>query len=434
MSASREASSQGATGENTGHFSSPPLEISLWRNRDYMLWSAGDAVSSLGTSISAIAYPLLILYATGSVAKAGTITSAAFLGSLATTIAGGVLADRVSRRIILIVGPLIEGMALGSVALLTFVHMISIPLMAAAAFVGGTAWGITSGASSPALRRIVSKEQQPKATAQAMGRDMVAEVAGGPIGGALFAIARFAPFLADALSYIFASLGAAMIRTELGPDNDDGRKGGSIVGDLGTAVRFVRTQPFLRFVIAWASLLNVVVTGFTILFIALVKYRGGSPVVVGTVNSVALLGGIIGAVIGPTTLKKLKPRFIVYAAAWLFTVSIVVIALVPEPWQIGAVLFFAMVSLVPLNVVVETYLVRLIPDRMSARVWALNRFGAQSLQWMGPIGAGVLADLIGVPKALLTLGALTLPLSLCLHFTRSLDVLDQPLSEIAQES
>jgi MFS family permease len=434
VSASQRADSLGESGQDAGQLGSGPRERSLWRNRDYMLWWTGNSISSLGSSISAVAYPLLILYATGSVAKAGAISAAALVGSLVTTIAGGILADRISRRAILIAGPLVEAAALGSVALLTSIHLISVPLLSAVAFIGGTAWGVTSGASSPALRRIVPKEDQPKATAQSMGCDMVAELIGGPVGGVLFVVARFTPFLADAISYTFASLGAALIRTPLGPDGMNGEERGSLMQDLGEAYHFVRAQPFLQFIIMWASVLNVFVTGFTLLFVALVKYRGGSPVEVGLVNSIAVAGGIVGAVIGPAMLNKLRARIIVYAAAWLFTTSMVVVSLLPAPWEIGAVLFVGLLSLVPLNVVVEAYLVRLIPDRLSARVWAMNRFGAQSLQWLGPIGAGLLADWIGVPGAVLVLGLLTLPLSLGLHLTRSLAVLDQSVSEIAELS
>ena len=75
-----------------------PPSPSLWRDRDYLgLWT-GDAISSLGTSMSSIAYPLLVLFSTGSVARAGVITAATMIGALCTTLWGGALADRVSRK------------------------------------------------------------------------------------------------------------------------------------------------------------------------------------------------------------------------------------------------------------------------------------------------------------------------------------------------
>lgn len=43
---------------------------SLWRNFDYAAWWTGNTVSALGTGMSAFGYPLVVLYATGSVARA----------------------------------------------------------------------------------------------------------------------------------------------------------------------------------------------------------------------------------------------------------------------------------------------------------------------------------------------------------------------------
>lgn len=50
---------------------------SLWRNRDYMLLWSGQNVSVLGSGISQIAFPLLVLALTHSLAQAG-LTAAVF--------------------------------------------------------------------------------------------------------------------------------------------------------------------------------------------------------------------------------------------------------------------------------------------------------------------------------------------------------------------
>jgi MFS family permease len=54
-----------------------------------------------------VAFPLLVLFTTGSILGAGTIAAAGRIGLLTTMLWGGVLADRYSRRVILVVGPLL---------------------------------------------------------------------------------------------------------------------------------------------------------------------------------------------------------------------------------------------------------------------------------------------------------------------------------------
>jgi MFS family permease len=403
---------------------------SLRQNRDYMGWWTSNTVSVLGTSVSTLAFPLLVLYTDRSAALAGIIMAANMVGTLATTLVGGALADRVSRKALLIGSPLVQAAALGFVALSVSDHHSPIPLLAACSLVSGMAAGIVAGATNPALRRIVRKDQLPAATSLEMGRDAAAELIGSPLSGILFSAGHAFPFLADAVSFLFASLGGALIRRPLGPDRGDSRS--SVVADIRDGIRLVGRIPFLRFVVVWGSLLNVIAQGFVLLFIALVRHRGGSPTVVGVVSSVALVGGVAGAVIAPIALQRMQPRRLIYLAAWIFVAALGGVAVVPRPWQIGAVLLVAMLAMVPLNVVLESYVVRLVPDKYSGRVSAVTRFGGQGLQWTGPLLAGLLADTLGASGGTLVFMALTVPLAVVLHFTPALAVLDQP-SELVPE-
>ena len=403
---------------------------SLFADPDYRRWWTANTVSALGTSISAISYPLLVLWSTGSTTWAGSVVAAELIGTLATTLVGGALADRVSRKAILIVAPLVQAAALGAVAALVAGGHAAVGLLLAAALVSGMAGGLAAGATNPALRRLVPKEQLGTATSQELGRDAVAGLVGAPLGGLLFSLTRWVPFAADALSFLVASAGAALVRRPLGPDPTEDRPG--VLAEIAAGVRMVGQQPFLRFVVVWGSLLNMIAQGFTLLFIVLVRHRGGSPTAVGLAASVALLGAIVGAVVAPVVLRAVRARLVLVLAAWAFVASFAAVAVVPQPWQISAVLFVAMLAMVPLNVVLESYLVRLVPDSHSGRVSAVTRFGGQALQWIGPLLAGGLAGLIGVPEAALVLMLLTVPLAIALHVTGSLAVLDTPLEQVAE--
>jgi hypothetical protein len=53
----------------------PKRPLSLWRNRDYVLLWSGQTVSSIGTQVSLLAFPLLILAITHSPAQAGIVAA-----------------------------------------------------------------------------------------------------------------------------------------------------------------------------------------------------------------------------------------------------------------------------------------------------------------------------------------------------------------------
>jgi MFS family permease len=407
---------------------------SLFRNPDYLGWWTGNSISALGSSVSSIAYPLLVLFATGSVAKAGLISSAQLIGLLVSSLWGGALADRVSRRAILMTGPLVQAAILGAVAGLVGSGHVAIGLLALAAMLSGIASGAVLGASTPALRKIVPKERLPSATGQAMGRDLAADLIGSPLGGLLFAITRWLPFAADAVSFGFASLGAALIRTPLGPDRSAAPAGTTMLQEVTAGIRFIVREPFLRFVTIWASLASTISEAFVLLIMALVKYRGGGPAEIGVVASIALVGGIAGAVLAPPVAKRIRARLVMYLAGWAFVATVVLVAWVRQPWQIGLIVFFTMGVNVPLNVVLEAYEVRLVPDRFSGRVSAAGRFGVYGLQWTGPLIAGLLAVTFGVPGAILALAVALVPLVLSLHVTRSLRILNVPVDQVVEAS
>lgn len=406
----------------------------LWRNRDYVAWWTGNTLSALGTSVSAIAYPLLVLFLTGSVGKAGLIGSANLIGILLTALWGGALADRVSRRGILIIGPLVEALTLGAVAALVRTGHADVPVLAAAALVSGLSAGVVLGASTPALRRIVSKEQLAAANGQAMARDMAAQLAGSPLGGFLFAAAHWLPFGADAISYVCAAIGALSIRRPLGPDRVIQLAPTTVTKDIVDGIRFVKDQPFLRFVVLTASVMNMLEQAFLLLLIATVRHRGGTPTMVGVVSSMMVVGGLLGSPFASVVARRFRARLLLCGAVWSITVGVAASALVPQVWGIAAVVALTLVAVVPVNVVLQTYVMQLIPDGFLGRVAAVNRFGAYALEWSGPLLAGLLALLFGVPGGLLALLIIMVPLAVIVSVSRALDILDTPIGKVAEMS
>jgi MFS family permease len=431
-SASEAGPATGVPGQPTETAAPEPKPRPLLLTRDYAGWWSGNTISALGTSISSIAFPLLVLYSTGSVAKAGVISAASMIGTLATTLWGGALADRASRKAILIVGPVVQAAALGTVALLARSGRVPLFMLAAMACVSGLASGVTLGAQGPAMRRIVPRAQLATATSQMFGRDMAAEVVGSPLGGFLFSVARWLPFGADAVSFLFASLGAALIRRPLGPDRRSAEQQTTMIADIREGIGFVRRQPFLRFVVIFGSLINVLGAAWSLAFIAVLKYRGATPTEIGLAMSVALVGGIAGAVAAPVVLRRVPARLVLYVTVWLFALSTAGGAIAPRLWEIAVALLVGMIGLAPLNVVIEAYAVRLTPDALMGRASAVSRFGGMSLQWTGPLLAGLLADLLGPPGGALVLAVALVPFGVSLYLAKSLRVLDQSLDEVTE--
>jgi MFS family permease len=376
----------------------------LLRNRDYAGWWISSLVSALGTAISQLAYPLLMLYTTGSVARAGVVGACLNIGGLSTTLLGGVLADRYPRRWLVVGADLTQAAAVSSVVVAVARGYVNVAHIGAVALVQGMANGISGASMNPVLKRIVSPRQFPALSASKQGRDMIARLVGPPLGGALFSLGRWIPFLADAGSFVVSALGVAMVRRPLGPDAEDrAAQRDSAVALAREGFRYIRTSAYLRFIVVWAALTSALLGGMVLLVIAQLKARGGGPTTVGVVTALAAVGGLGGALVAPSLLRRIKKRTLVLAASWTIVPAAVGMAAVPRPWQIGAISAFLVFLIVPLTVVLESYQLRIVPDALMGRVSSALNFGTSGLLWTAPVTAGVLADNFGVPTAMLVL-------------------------------
>src|SRR6266705_27890 len=92
-----------------------PSRPSLWRNRDYMLLWSGQLVSNIGTQVSQLAFPLLILALTQSPALAGIAAALRALPYLIFSLPAGALIDRWDRKLVMIVCDVGRALSMASI-------------------------------------------------------------------------------------------------------------------------------------------------------------------------------------------------------------------------------------------------------------------------------------------------------------------------------
>jgi MFS family permease len=401
----------------------------LWRNRDYAGWWVSSLVSSLGSAMSQLAYPLLMLYATNSVAQAGIVGACLNIGGLSTGLLGGALADRYSRRVLVITADLIQAAAVTTVVIAVANGYVNVVHIAAVALVQGMCNGISGAAMTPTLKRIVHETQFPALAASKQGRDMIARLVGPPLGGALFSIARYLPFLGDAISFVVSAIGVAAIRRPLGPDATDREEHSSALAGVREGIAYIRTNMYLRFLILWVPLLSACFGGTVLLTIALIKLRGGSPTTIGLVTTIAAIGGLGGALAAPLLAKRFKARTLVLTMAWLVVLVAVGLAVAPHPWQIGLIGALAVFLVVPLNVMLESYQLRVVPDAMLGRVSSALSFSSSGLLWTAPLTTGVLADNFGTPTAMFVLAGVLALLAVWCTLAKAPRLMDQKAAD-----
>jgi MFS family permease len=173
--------------------------VRLSRNRDFVLFQAGQLLSATGSSLSTIAYPLLVLALTGSPAQAGLVSFARLLPAPLLALPAGVLSDRLDRRRIMLTSDAVRAVAMAVLAVVVWrTHAFwPIPLLAFVEGAGDTFFGACLGG---VLRSVVPPADLPTAVSVQQGRVAVVGIVGPPGGGGGLHLARAQPFWVDALS------------------------------------------------------------------------------------------------------------------------------------------------------------------------------------------------------------------------------------------
>ncbi len=388
----------------------PPKPPPLRRNRDFQLLWAGEAVSVLGSRVSAIAYPLLVLALTGSPAKAGIVGFAGTIPYVLTPLAAGVLVDRFSLRRLLVAADLGRGAALATVVAALAVGEPPLAQLVVVAFVEGALFILSGTAQTAVVPRVVPTEQLPTALSQNEARERGAYLAGQPLGGVLFDVGRVVPFLFDALTYVVSLVTVLLIRTDL--DGERERAGASVRAEVLEGIAWLWRQRFLRAAALLVSASNALFTALVLVLIVRAGDAGASASAIGIMVGLGGLGGLLGSFVAPPFQRRFAGRTIVVGANWVWALLLPLMLLTGNPYLLGAV-FGAMAFVGPLwNVVLGAYTYALVPAGLLGRVTSAETLLAYGAMPLGSLGAGFLLESLGDAGALAVLAVAMLAVAL----------------------
>lgn len=373
----------------------------LWRNRDYVLLWTGQVLSTVGTRVTALAYPLLVLALTGSPLLAGVVGAAQALPFLLVYLPAGALVDRLDRRRVMLVADAVRVLVLVTVVAALARDVLSLPHVVLAVFLDGTCFVFFQLAESAALPHIVPSRQLPTALAQNQAREHGAELAGQPLGGALFAVGHLLPFVVDAVTYALSYLSLLFVRSTLQEERRRPARG--LLADIREGVTWLWRQRFLRAVVGLVGATNIVLNALTLVLIVRAGEMGAPPALIGLLLSFSGAAAILGAVAAPWLHRRVPARLAVVGSLWVWAAGTAVLVLMPTPLWLGVAAGASSLIGPLFNVVVQAYRYALVPDRLQARVQGAARVVAWGTIPLAPLLAGILLEGVGSTGTLLAL-------------------------------
>jgi len=362
-----------------------------------LLWS-GQTLSQLGSQISLVAYPLLVLALTGSPAKAGVVGFAKAVPIAVFALPAGALVDRVNRKHLMVACDGLRALALATIAIALATGRLPDGLIVAVAFIDGSGFVVSYIAERGALRRLVAPEQLTEAVARNESRTFAAMLAGPPLGGLLFGIGRAVPFLTDAISYAASTTSMLLIKSDFQEARPEPEP-----RDIRAGVRWIWRRPFFRDCALLFAGSNPVFTGLYLLVVVLAKRHGASSLLVGTMLGIAAGGGLLGALLAPTLQRRLSPRLVLLSETWLMALALPLLLLAHNAILLGVIVAAAELITPVTNSIVVSYRVALTPDRLQGRVQAASTLISFSAGWAGPLVVGFMLQSAGSTATILAL-------------------------------
>ncbi|MEV3978051.1 MFS transporter [Nonomuraea sp. NPDC049758] len=391
--------------------------VPLRRNVRFQLLWIGSAVSELGSELTRLAMPLLVLALTGSPGLAGVVAGARTVAFLLVQMPAGVWVDRWDRRRTLISAQGLQAVVSALLAALVLTDQVQIWHFVTLAVLDALCAAFIEPVLGTAVRGIVPTSQLHSAYAQEESRTHAAGLAGPPLGGLLYGLGRAVPFVVDTITFLAATIFYALAKVPRRPANqsrtstrEDGEEQHPIRGGMRReaveAITWLWRRRGLREVTAAVMVLNLLGGAFLIPLIVLVGERGGSALTTGTVLAGLGIGGLAGALLSGRIGKLLPPGMLLLVVLTIFGAALAATALPWGAWWPMVPLVFITLSTPSLNVVLNVVIARMVPEEMLGRMGAVLSMGSMALKPFGPVLGGALAAASGGAAALVILGGL----------------------------
>lgn len=384
-----------------------PYAFRAFRHRNYALLWTGQLISLTGTWMQALSLPWLIFTLTGSKLLLGIVAAASMLPSLIVTLPSGVIADRFSKRRIVIATQTVLMTQALTLAALTFTHTIQVWHIIALAAFAGFANAMDMPTRQAMVVELVGKQDLQNAVALNSSMFQLTRIAGPFVGGVILAVVGPAwCFLINAISYIGAIVGLLLMK------------------NVRAKKRASRDEPMLKqiaegFNHVWGNVLMrdmLIMTGITTVFLA--PYGIFFPVYalrifkVGTTGQGIMMACVgLGALAAAMTISsvghRFEPKTIVFVGAIVAPAGLVAFSLCSSFYAALGCLIAVGVGMMSFMASSNTIMQVAAPAPLVGRVMSLRALVLFGLGAPGAVMMGRLAEVkhVGVQGTVL-MGAL----------------------------
>ncbi len=393
-----------------------PRALTPFRHAAYRKLAVALVLSSFAGGLMIVGLVWEVIRIGGSASELSLVSTASAVGVLIPALLGGVVADRVAQKKILIAVSALELASMGTMAVLSLTDTTQLWHLAALSFVSGVGFAFYWPAYSAWIPALVPESDLLAVNGfEGMVRPTIGQAVGPGLAGVLVGV--WSPGVAIAVAAL-ASLGNLLaltlvpltaVRRLVDPDADPDAARHPIrsaLADMREGFVYMVRTPWLLATLLFASLMLLVMMGpFEVLIPFIIKDRlGGGPGDHALVMAAFGIGGAVGSLAQASLPMPRRYLTIMNVLFGVGALPLVVMGFATAVWQVVvAALVMGALWASPM-VIWGTLLQRRVPPHMLGRVSSLDFFVSISLMPVSMALAGPVSEAIGVRTTFLIAG------------------------------
>lgn len=384
---------------------------------DFGKFFAGQALSNLGSSFTLFAIPLLVYQLTASATNLAISSAAQGLPYLLFGLVAGAWADRLDRRLMMIVVELLRAAAIVSIPLLATFAVLPLWWIYLISFATSTASILFNAGEFAAIPSLVSSDDLVAANGRIQASYSVATVAGPPLAGLIATLTPLVDVLyLDALTFLVSACTLAWIRTSFNTGRPTSTK--SIRADIAEGLAYVWRHPVLRNISLMMALVNFVATT---VFVQLVLFAQqelrASDFEYGLIVGAQSVGVIALSLLAGRIRRRLPFGVVALGALALGGFLTVALSFSRSLW-VAMALVGTIAGLGTLfNINTGSLRQSIAPNHLLGRVISIAAVVAWSMNPLGALIGGVLVARFGVRPVYAAAGTLTFAIATAFSFS-----------------
>ncbi len=333
---------------------------------------ASSWTSNLGDGIAIAAGPLLVASQTDDPFLVALAALLQWLPPLVFGLFAGAISDRLDRRLIVITVDLARTVVLVLLCVTIATDAISIAVVLGCLFLIATAEVFADNTSSTLLPMLVHCDDLAIGNARlTSGFITVNQLAGPPLGAALFALGMVWPFATQA---IFVALGALLIsRIRLPPHGPDREQRRALRQDIGEGVRWAWRNPAIRTLMLTIFMFNITFgAAWSVLVLYATQRLGMGEIGFGLLTTVSAVGGLLGTAAYGWITRRISLGNIMRIGLLVETVTHLALALTTSQWVALGIFFVFGAHAFIWGTTSITVRQRAVPSELQGRVGSVN--------------------------------------------------------------